>query len=96
MAIVEIAKYRLAPGADPKALAEVEHAIQREVGPKHPGYLGRDLLLAADGSYVLIMRWENEEAANSWNKTMFASQAGQKLGPMVDPKSMSKETLKSV
>lgn len=96
MAIVEIAKYRLAPGADSQALAEVEQAIQHEVGPKHPGYLGRELLQAADGSYVLIMRWENEAAANKWNNTLFASQAGQKLGPMVDPKSMSKETLKTV
>ena len=93
MAIVELAKYKLLPGADPTALAQAEQQIQAEVGPKHPGYLGRELLCAADGSYVLIMRWENQESANSWNNTLFASEAGRKLGSLVDPKSMSKEVL---
>ncbi len=93
MAIVEIAKYRLQQGADADAFAQLEEEIQREVGPKHPGYQARELLRAADGSYVLIMRWENDEAADTWNKTLFASQAGPKLGSMVDPSSMSKERL---
>ena len=74
----------------------VEQQIQTEVGPKHPGYLGRDLLRAADGSYVLIMRLENEESASTWNNTLFASVAGRKLGSLVDPKSMSMEKLVTV
>ena len=96
MAYVELARYRLLPGAHPKVLAEVEQEIQREVGPKHPGYLGRELMQAADGSYVLVMRWENEETAGTWNSTLFASPAGQKLGSLVDPKSMTMEKLISV
>jgi hypothetical protein len=93
MATVELAKYKLLPGADPKMLAEVEQQIQTEIGPKHPGYLGRELLCAADGSYILIMRWENQESASTWNNTLFSSEAGRKLGSLVDPKSMSKEIL---
>jgi heme-degrading monooxygenase HmoA len=96
MAIIELARYRLVPGADPEALAQAEQAIQSEVGPTHPGYLGRELLHAADGSYVLIMRWESEEASATWNKTLFASAAGQKLGPLVDRASMSLERLMPV
>ena len=93
MAYVELAKYKLLPDADPNVLIGVEQEIQREIGPKHPGYIGRELLRAADGSYVLIMRWENQESASTWNKTLFSSQAGQKLGSLVDPKSMSMENL---
>ena len=93
MAIVELAKYKLLPGADPNTLAQAEQQIQAEVGPKHPGYLGRELLSAADGSYVLIMRWESQESASTWNNTLFSSDAGRKLGSLVDPKSMSKEIL---
>ncbi len=96
MAIVEIARYRLREGADDAALAEAERTIQREVGPQHPGYVGRDLLRAADGEYVLVMRWENQAAADSWNPTLFQSPAGQKLGSMVDPATMKKEILTSV
>ncbi len=96
MAIVEIARYKLQGGADPAALAQAEEEIQREVGPKHPGYIGRELLRAQDGSYVLIMRWESEEAAGTWNNTLFASPAGRRLGPMVDPASMSIERLSTV
>lgn len=96
MAYVELAKYRLLAGADMNVLAEVEQEIQQQVGPKHPGYLGRELLHAADGSYVLIMRWENKEAASTWNNTLFASEAGRKLGSLVDPKSMSIEALTTV
>lgn len=61
MAYVELAKYKLLPDADPNVLIGVEQEIQREIGPKHPGYIGRELLRAADGSYVLIMRWKNQE-----------------------------------
>ena len=93
MATIELARYKLLPGADPNLLAEVEQQIQTEVGPKHPGYLGRELLRAADGSYVLIMRWENEGSAGTWNNTLFSSEAGRKLGSLVDPKSMSMEKL---
>ena len=96
MAYVELARYKLLAGADPKVLAEMEQEIQREVGPKHPGYLGRELMQATDGSYVLIMRWENEETSRTWNNTLFASPAGQKLGSLVDPKSMSMEKLTSI
>jgi heme-degrading monooxygenase HmoA len=96
MAYVELAKYKLLPGGDPNVLLDVEQEIQREVGPKHPGYIGRELLRAADGSYVLIMRWENQESASTWNKTLFDSQAGQKLGSLVDPKSMSMENLTTI
>ncbi|MER2599906.1 MAG: hypothetical protein ABTQ73_10330 [Caldilineales bacterium] len=93
MAHIELARYKLLPDADPNVLAEAEAQIQAEVGPKHPGYLGRELLQAADGSYVLIMRWTDQQAASTWNGTLFASTAGQKLGSLVDRQSMSAETL---
>lgn len=96
MAHIELARYKLVAGADPNALAEAEAQIQTEVGPKHPGYLGRELFRTADGSFILLMRWENKQAASTWNGTLFASTAGQKLGSLVDPQSMSMETLTSV
>ena len=77
-------------------MKETEAQIQAEVGPKHAGYLGRKLFRAADGSYVLLMHWENAEAAGSWNSTLFASEAGRKLGSLVDPQSMTKETLTKI
>lgn len=95
MTIIELARYRLIPAADSQALADAERAIQNEVGPGHPGYLGRELLLAADGSYVLIMRWASEQAASTWNATLFASAAGQKLLALVDRSSMTLERLTS-
>lgn len=93
MALVEIARYRLQEGADESALIEAEEEIQQTVGPSHAGYVSRNLLKGADGSYVLIMHWENEQAASTWNATLFRSQAGQKLGPLVDASSMSMEHL---
>jgi len=96
MAFVELARYRLREGADEAALIEAEEEIQRAVGPSHPGYVGRNLLKGADGSYVLIMRWENQQAAETWNGTLFGSQAGRKLGSLVDATSMSMERLTSI
>lgn len=96
MAHIELAKYKLLPGVDPNVLAAVEQQIQNEVGPQHPGYLGRELFRAADGSYVLIMRWADAQAAGTWNGTLFASEAGRKLGSLVDPQSMSMESLATV
>lgn len=96
MVLVELARYRLREGASETALLEAEEAIQRTVGPSHPGYIDRVLLKGTDGSYILIMRWENQEAAGSWNSTLFASQPGQKLGSLVDASSMSMERLTSL
>ena len=93
MALVEIARYRLQEGANEANLTETEEEIQRTVGPSHPGYVGRNLLKRADGGYVLIMHWENEQAATTWNATLFRSQAGQKLGSLIDVSSMSIEHL---
>jgi heme-degrading monooxygenase HmoA len=95
MAIIELARYRLQAGADEKVLAAAEEEIQRTVGPSHPGFVSRELLKSSDGSLVLIMRWENAEAAETWNNTLFASAAGRQLGPLVDPASMSMERLTS-
>ena len=96
MAHIELAKYKLLPGVDPSTLAEVEQQIQTEVGPQHPGYLGRELFRAADGSYVLLMRWADAQSASTWNTTLFASEAGRKLGSLVDPQSMSMDILATV
>ncbi len=95
MAYIELAKYKLLPGVDENVLMEVERQIQQEVGPTHAGYAGRELLRAEDGSFVLIMRWESAESASTWNTTLFASAAGQKLGSLVDRPSMSMEKLTS-
>ncbi len=96
MVLVEIARYRLREGADPAALAAAETAIQQEVGPTHPGYIGRDLLRSDDGEYVLVMRWANAQAAETWNGTLFQHTAGRALGGLVDPASMRKEVLAGV
>ena len=95
MSIIELARYRLQAGAAENALAAAEEEIQRSVGPSHPGYAGRELLKSSDGSFVLVMHWENAEAAETWNNTLFASAAGRQLGPLVDPSSMSMERLTS-
>jgi hypothetical protein len=39
------------------------------------------------------MKWENQHAAETWNQTLFASEAGRKLGPLVEASSMSMERL---
>lgn len=95
MAYIELARYKLLTGVDANALMEVEREIQQEVGPKHEGYAGRELLRTDDGTFVLIMRWENAESAATWNNTLFTSAAGQKLGSLVDRSSMSMEKLTS-
>lgn len=96
MAFVEIARYRLQEGADEATLTEAEEEIQLTVGPSHPGYVSRNLLKGEDGTYVLIMHWQNRQAAETWNATLFGSKAGQKLGPLVDGSSMSMERLTSL
>ncbi len=96
MAIIEIARYRLKPGADEGALFQAEKQIQQEIAPAYPGYLGRELAQGAEGEFVLIMRWETQAAADGWNAVLFQNAAGRALGGLVDPASMRKETLTGV
>ncbi|HUN23652.1 MAG TPA: hypothetical protein PK299_11020 [Anaerolineales bacterium] len=96
MSYIELATFSLLPNADSNSMVEAETQIQTEVGPSHAGYVGRKLFRKADGSYLLLMHWADEQAANTWNKTLFASPAGPKMFSLVDPKTMAKEVISEV
>ncbi len=95
MAVIEIAKYKLRAGADAGTLLEAEKQIQEGVARQQPGYLGRELLQGNDGEWVLIMRWQSQEAADAWWPALMQNPAGKTLGALVEPSSMQKATYSS-
>ncbi len=63
--IVELAPFSLAEGVDESALLQASAALQSEFLETQDGFVRRDLLKAADGSWTDIVYWESEAAAKA-------------------------------
>ncbi len=62
---VEVSQFRLVPGSDEEAFLAAAGQTQSGFLGKQAGYLGRDLLRAEDGSWMDIVRFEDDEAARA-------------------------------
>ena len=63
--VVELAPFRLKPGVDEATLLERSEQLQDEFLRHQRGFLRRELLKGADGEWMDVVHWEDEEAANA-------------------------------
>lgn len=73
--VIEIAKIKLAADVSEDELIAASDRFQREFLAGQPGYLGRDLVRIAEGSYADIIRWEGADAAQAVLTKLSASPA---------------------
>lgn len=68
MAAIQIVRFRTKEGTDETTFAALNERFQREVTPTLPGLVRREATRAADGEWVLILRYTSKEAAQQANK----------------------------
>ena len=71
MAIIEIARFKLAAGVDEQTSLRENEQVEREYIPKQPGFISREAARADDGEWLVIVHWQTEQDADaSMNKFM--------------------------
>jgi hypothetical protein len=64
-AVIEWAPFRLAPGVSEATLLDASERLQREFLERRQGFVRRELLRGADGQWVDLLYWSDEDSANA-------------------------------
>ncbi len=81
---LEVVRFNLNANATEEQLFTAENAIRGGMIQQQPGYQGRDLYQDADGSFLMIIRWDNEEAGEAWSPVFMSLPEGQAFGSLMD------------
>lgn len=68
--LVEITELRLRQDVSVEAFLAADRRVQEEVLPFHPGFLRRTTARAADGSWLTIVLWAEEQYADAAGDTV--------------------------
>lgn len=63
--VVEWAPFRVKPGVEDAAVLDASEALQRDFLAHQPGFMKRELLRGADGQWVDLVHWRDEESARA-------------------------------
>ena len=63
--VIELARIRLKAGISEDRLIAVSDQFQKDFLAHVDGFLGRDLMRGADGTYMDIVRWSSAQAAEA-------------------------------
>ncbi len=88
MAVIQLVRFRLAAGVDEDQFRALNERFQREVAPKLVGLKRREATRAADGEWVLVLRYSDLESAQRAGKSD-TSDLSQSFMKMIDMKTMS-------
>ncbi len=86
--VIEIITMDLAEGVSAEAFELVDRAIEDEHVSKQPGFISRQAAFA-DGNWVVVVNWENAEAAQASMDSFTSAPAAEKFMSMIDASTMS-------
>ena len=61
--VIEIATFQLADGVSPAQFAPLDAAVERNHVSKQPGFVSRETGYTDQGEWLVVVHWENIEAA---------------------------------
>jgi hypothetical protein len=91
MTYLELGKFRLRAGVSTKALFEAERAIRHGRIQQQPGYLGRELGHNGNGEWLILIRWDSQEAGEAWSPIFMQDPVAQQLIAAIDMSTMQQE-----
>jgi antibiotic biosynthesis monooxygenase (ABM) superfamily enzyme len=89
---IEGVRFNLKAGVTTEQFLKAENDIRNGAIQKQVGYQGRDMYQDdADGSWLIIIRWDNKEAAEAWTPIFITLKEGQAFGSLLDFSSARQE-----
>jgi hypothetical protein len=89
--VIEIVRFRLAPGGDEAALLAADRRVQEEFAYQQPGLLRRTTARGEDGSWIVILLWRSSADADAADARGERDELAQASLALMDSSSISVE-----
>jgi heme-degrading monooxygenase HmoA len=88
---VEVVRFKLKSGVTTEQLLKAENDIRQSIIKTQAGYQGRDIYQDANGTWLIIIRWDDKAAAEAWTSIFNTLKEGQTFGGLLDFSSARQE-----
>jgi hypothetical protein len=88
---LEVVRFRLKEGVTKEQFLKAENNIRAGKIKSQKGYQGRDVYQDTDGTWLIVIRWDNKENADAWTPIFMTLQEGQAFGSLLDFSSARQE-----
>jgi hypothetical protein len=89
--VIEIMRFRLAPGADPESFRSADGELQSDYAYHQPGLLRRTTARGADGDWIVIDLWRSAADADAVDATWGREPVSNRFLSFVDAGSVVSE-----
>ena len=88
---VEVVRFKLKSDVTTEQFIKAENDIRRGVIKTQAGYQGRDVYQDTDGSWLIIIRWDDKVSADAWTPIFMTLKEGRAFGGLMDFSSARQE-----
>lgn len=81
---IEAVRFKLKAGATTEQILKAENDIRNGAIQNQKGYQGRDLYQDVDGSWFIIIRWDDKASSEAWSPIFMSLKEGQAFGGLMD------------
>ena len=81
---IEAVRFNLKADVTTEQFLSAEKDIRNGAIQKQVGYQGRDIYQNVDGSWLIILRWDNKATAEAWTPIFMTLKEGQAFGSLLD------------
>ena len=88
---LEVVRFKLKPEITTEQFLKAESDIRKGAIKLQAGYQGRDVYQDTDGSWLIIIRWDDKASADAWTPIFMTLKEGQAFGGLLDFSSARQE-----
>jgi hypothetical protein len=88
---LEAVRFKLKSEVTTEQFLKAESDIRKGAIQKQKGYQGRDVYQDTDGSWFIIIRWDDKASADAWTPIFMTLKEGQAFGSLMDFSSARQE-----
>lgn len=88
---LEVVRFKLKSEVTKEQFLKAENEIRVGKIKNQKGYQGRDVYQDTDGTWLIIIRWDDKESAEAWTPIFMTLKEGQAFGSLMDFSSARQE-----
>ena len=88
---LEVVRFKLKPEVTTEQFLNAENDIRKGSIKTQVGYQGRDVYQDTDGSWLIIIRWDDKASADAWTPIFMTLKEGQTFSRLMDFSSARQE-----
>ncbi|MEV8320523.1 antibiotic biosynthesis monooxygenase [Streptomyces sp. NPDC059900] len=81
---VETVRFKLTPGFDAAAFADLDRSVENDYMAKQPGFVSREVTRSDDGEYLVIVHWATVQDADATMQGFFGASQTQDFLAAID------------